>query len=650
MSNSYEIHNKYIKSIEFNVLILEIPKEEVEEKLAYLAREKGRISRYLYEDFIIATCVANLNELTYTLGEQKLEQDQVSEIRDIVVNSVIEHNKNLNPSNLILNKNYVIKIKNPKIKLGEDEKPLNKNNQWDAPLFVEPDDEVCEECMKDNKRKLNDVDIKDIKELDYEVVKKWWTRLGQYISIKRFNEADIHSIFKSKFFHNRSSFNTFIVSICILDFEDLISQLDTMGIPKRVAPPLLMHELYELCRQCNMFLTYDNSKEFSDKDYEDEDDEDCSCETKRSASTGTSMNKYSKGNKNKPKKKFRDVPEEDLLNLGDKMKMFIIGQDNAVDSLSNAVQRASVGLKDPNRPIGSFLFAGKTGCGKTLSSKVLADELIKSRKNLITIDCSEYSSDHEYAKLIGSPNGYIGHESGGRLTNAVMKNPFSVVVFDEIEKASKRVYDLLLQILEEGRLTDGKGKTVSFKDCIIILTSNIGVSEINSVKKRIGFGDVAVLTDERKNKALDDALKKKFKPEFLNRIDEVVHFNSLDKKDYLRIIDIELYKLNDNLKNSGTKYSKFVNVNFGKKTTDYIYKHGIDEDFGARPLKRCIETDVSTPLAKALLLRKVEGPVNVRVDVKKDKIEFSIRNKKTKSTKCKKTKTESKCNCGGADD
>lgn len=632
MANSYEVYNKYIEEIDFSILILEIPKDEIEEKLAYLAREKGRISRFLYEDFIIATCIANLNELTYVLDEQQLEQDGLNSIREMVINNVVKNNKYLDPSNLILNRNHVIKIKEEDYELGEGEKLLNENKQWDAPLFEEP---PMDKESPDEGRNLNEGDIKSIKDLEFKVVKKWWARLSQYVPIKQFDDEDIYSIFKAKFFHNRSSFNTFIVSICVIDFEELMVQLESMGIPMRVAPPLLMHELYELCRHCNPFLVYDNAKDLFDNENtdDDEDEDDNSGAEKCSCSSG-SMSKY-KGKKGaKTKKRFRDISEEDLLQLADKMKVFIVGQDKAVDSITNAVQRASVGLKEPQKPIGSFLFGGKTGIGKSKMTKVLADELIKSKKNLITIDCSEYSSDHEYAKLIGSPNGYIGHEAGGRLTNAVMKNPFSVVVFDEIEKASKRVYDLLLQILEEGRLTDGKGKTVSFKDCIIIMTSNLGVKEIGDVKKRIGFGDVAVLTDEKKDKAIGEALKKKFKPEFLNRIDEIVYFNSLNKKDYMRIIDIELYRLNENLRNSGTKYSKLVDINFGKRVTNYIYKHGINEDFGARPLKRCIENDIATPLAKSLLTTGVSNPLVIGVDIKKDKVIFKIKDKETTKEEC----------------
>jgi len=329
----------------------------------------------------------------------------------------------------------------------------------------------------------------------------------------------------------------------------------------------------------------------------------------------------------KNKKKFKDVPKEDLLRLGENMKVHLIGQNEAVDNLVDSIQRASIGLKDPNKPIGSFLFAGRTGVGKTLATKILADELIKGKDNLVTVDCSEYSADHEYSKLIGAPAGYIGHEQGGHLTNAVSKNPFCVVVFDEVEKASSKVHELMLQILEEGRLTDGRGQTVSFKDVVIIMTSNVGAKEIEGIAKTIGFGEVNKITDEKKDIALNEALKKKFKPEFLNRIDAIINFRTLVKEDYMRIIDIELYKLNDNLKRNETEYKELV-LKFDKSVKDYIYKNGIDENYGARPLKRCIEKDISTPLARKILAENVvpSSVISIKA-MKNDKIKFDVKSK-----------------------
>ena len=194
-----------------------------------------------------------------------------------------------------------------------------------------------------------------------------------------------------------------------------------------------------------------------------------------------------------------------------------------------------------------------------------------------------------------------------------------MVVFDEIEKASSKVHELLLQVLEEGRLTDGKGTKVTFKNAIIIMTSNVGVREIESIKKTIGFGDVAKVTDEKKDKALTEALKKKFKPEFLNRIDATINFKTLKKADYMRIIDIELYKLNDNLKINNTEY-KNIELKFDSKVRKFIYKHGIDKNFGARPLKRYIEKNIGTPLASKLLKEEMDIDSIINMSIKRNKI------------------------------
>jgi ATP-dependent Clp protease ATP-binding subunit ClpC len=291
-----------------------------------------------------------------------------------------------------------------------------------------------------------------------------------------------------------------------------------------------------------------------------------------------------------------------------------------------------VGLKDPIRPIGSFLFAGSTGCGKSLTGKILADELVKDRDNLITIDCSEYSADHEYSKLIGSPNGYQGYENGGLLTNAIIENPFSVVVFDEIEKASSKIYQLLLQVLDEGRLTDNKGTKVSFKDTVIIMTSNLGVENVANISKTIGFGDVALVTEGKKEKAIEKALKQKFKPEFLNRLDEIIYFNDLTKEDYLRIIDIELFKLNTNLQSNKTKY-KDMEIIFDAKVCQFIYEKGITKEYGARPLKRAIERYISTPLALKLLKGVTDYSTIVNVSTSKGEIVFKFSKKPSKSPK-----------------
>lgn len=628
--DSYGIHPVNLKEADnFEVLVLLLPKNEINDKLTYLTREKGKISRSFYEDFVISNCVANINQLLSYISQNLGASTDLLKIREELMESILKFNPQLEPENLIINKNYVVKVKKLK-NLKSGEKPIVENANWDVSYYENGDDvnnslsDMAKDKVKDTNKLKNKVKekIKDIDELEYDVKQVWWKRIGQYIEIKKFNEEDTIHILKKRYFHSPTSFNTFIVSVCIIGFEELFMLLDNMGIPSRVAPPILMNELYELCRSLNKFLTYNNAQEVSDDPNSLADDEG---EQKRphKATTSGLMHKYGK---NEPKKKFKDVPKEDLLKLADNMKVFLIGQDPAIDTLVDTIQRAKIGLKDPVKPIGSFLFAGRTGVGKTLATKVLADELIKNRDNLITIDCSEYSADHEYAKLIGSPAGYIGHEQGGNLTNAINKNPFSVIVFDEVEKASSKVHELMLQILEEGRLTDGKGQPASFKNAIIVMTSNVGASEIDSISKTIGFGDANKITDVKKDAALTEALKRKFKPEFLNRIDSIVNFKTLLKKDYMRIIDIELYKLETNLKHNDTDY-KDLGLEFDKSVKNFIYKNGIDEKYGARPLKRCIEREIATPLSKKILKEDIVGDSVISISIKRGKVMFEVSEK-----------------------
>ncbi len=618
----YAVFKEYLEEADFHILIIEIPEDEIEDRLAYLARDKGQISKSFFEDFVIATVVANINQLLYHLNQQQQSDTpyDLIKIREEVMSAIVKVNPALDPNKLILNKNSVIKLK--KNKLKKDERLLTDNKYWDISYYenLEKFDNPDEKSEnKPLKIKKTDGKLKNIDDLKFDVVQRWWKRIGKYVEIRQFKPEDAESILRERYFHNRTSFGTFIVSKCIIDFEDLFSMLDNMGISTRVTPHILINELYQLCRSVNEFLTFENAQELVDDKDVNEETPNTGRPNRKMSTTGT-MSQYIK---QKPKKKFRDVPKEDLLKLATNMKVFLVGQDDAVDNMTNAIQRASVGLKDPIRPIGSFLFAGQTGVGKTLATKVLADELIKDRDNLVTIDCSEYSSDHEYAKLIGAPSGYIGHEAGGVLTNAIMKNPFSVVVFDEVEKASHKVHELLLQILEEGRLTDGKGNTVPFNETVVIMTSNIGVKEVDAIGKTIGFGDVNIITDDKRGLAIDKAIKRKFKPEFINRIDSIVYFKSLTKEDYMRIIDIELFKLNDNLRSNDTEF-KILELKFDKKIKNLIYEQGIDEQYGARPLKREIEKLISTPLARKLLADDVDNDSMVEISEKKGKAIFNI--------------------------
>ncbi|MCK9320923.1 MAG: ATP-dependent Clp protease ATP-binding subunit [Bacteroidales bacterium] len=309
-----------------------------------------------------------------------------------------------------------------------------------------------------------------------------------------------------------------------------------------------------------------------------------------------------------------------LLKMEDNLKGIIVGQDDAVAKVSKAIRRARVGINDPNRPIGSFIFVGPTGVGKTLLAKELAKYLFDSEKNLIRLDMSEYMEKHSVSRIIGSPPGYVGHEEAGQLTEKVRQHPYSIVLFDEIEKAHHDVFNILLQILDDGRLTDSLGREIDFKNTIIIMTSNVGSRKIKDFGIGVGFS-----TSARENKAaeieksiIENDINKTFAPEFLNRIDDIVFFRSLFKDDIVKIIEIELNKLSKRL--SSLDY----NIEFTQDLKEFIVEKGIDQQFGARPLKREIQRRVEDPLSEAILENQAKEKKNIKVTVKKDKTKIEI--------------------------
>lgn len=286
-----------------------------------------------------------------------------------------------------------------------------------------------------------------------------------------------------------------------------------------------------------------------------------------------------------------------LAQMGNLMKGKVIGQDEAVNKVVKAIQRNRAGLKDPSRPIGTFIFLGTTGVGKTQLGKVLAQELFDSPDALIRIDMSEYMEKFAISRLIGAPPGYVGYEEGGQLTEAVRRKPYSVILLDEIEKAHPDVYNILLQVLDDGHITDSLGRKVDFRNTIIILTSNIGTRQLKDFGDGVGFGTIAKRdsADERAKSTIENALKKTFAPEFLNRIDDIIIFNSLEKEDILKIIDIELDKLYKRLNDLGYE------LELSEEAKKFIAEKGFDKDFGARPLKRAIQKYIEDPMAEEII-------------------------------------------------
>ncbi|MDR3049670.1 MAG: ATP-dependent chaperone ClpB [Elusimicrobiota bacterium] len=297
-----------------------------------------------------------------------------------------------------------------------------------------------------------------------------------------------------------------------------------------------------------------------------------------------------------------------LLQLEDKLHKRVVGQDEAVSAIANAVRRSRSGLSDPNKPIGTFLFLGPTGVGKTELAKALAEILFNDEKNIVRIDMSEYMEKHSVSRLIGAPPGYVGFEEGGQLTESVRRRPYSVVLFDEIEKASKEIFNIMLQIFDDGRLTDGHGRTVDFKNSVIIMTSNIGSQFIQGYENY----------DDMKVQVINE-LRGHFSPEFLNRIDETIIFKKLDKSQINKIIDIQLKSFEDNLA------ARKIFVELTEKAKDFIANKGYDEAFGASPLKRAIQTEILNPLSSEILAGKLKENDRVTIDKKSNKDELEFR-------------------------
>ena len=317
---------------------------------------------------------------------------------------------------------------------------------------------------------------------------------------------------------------------------------------------------------------------------------------------------------------MQEEESQRLLHLEEVLHKRVIGQDEAVKALAKAVRRGRVGLKDPNRPIGSFLFLGPTGVGKTELSKALAEALFGDENAMVRIDMSEYMEKHSVSRMVGSPPGYVGYEEGGQLSEKVRRNPYSVVLFDEIEKASPEVFNILLQVLDDGHITDGQGRKVDFKNTVIIMTSNAGARSI-AAPKRLGFTSVETPEQsyEMMKKGVMDEIKNIFKPEFLNRIDDIIVFHPLEKEEITRIVrlltDVMAKRVKENMN---------ITVSFTKKAIEKIAEEGYDKAYGARPLRRAIQSKIEDAFAEEYLLGNIKAGDKVSVGLKTNGFSFRV--------------------------
>ncbi len=327
-----------------------------------------------------------------------------------------------------------------------------------------------------------------------------------------------------------------------------------------------------------------------------------------------------------PVNRVAEAESNRLSELPIKIKGKVIGQDEAVSKVIKAIQRNRIGLKDPNKPIGSFIFLGQTGVGKTQLAKILASELFDSSDSLIRIDMSEYMEKFSISRLIGAPPGYVGYEEGGQLTEKVRRKPYAVVLLDEIEKAHPEVFNMLLQILDEGFVTDSLGRKIDFRNTVIIMTSNIGARQLKDFGGGVGFGTASKVAqaDAHAKGIIESALKKSFAPEFINRIDDVIVFNALEREDIHSIIDIELQKLLKRIRDLG------YTLKLSKKAKDFIADKGFDKSYGARPLKRAIQKYIEDALAEEIVNSKLSEGDLIKMDLNEKTQELTTKIEKSK--------------------
>ncbi len=646
MADRYITHNVLLETADFNILVIEFPEEDVNDKLAILASEKGLIYKHLYEDFVLSSCMANSGPFFFHIRKRPELLIRFAEIRKEALNLVFRLSPGFDPDNIFINGNNVLKTK-ASLKPTESRRPLIDNDLWDqdpplsnfgpgviisAPVLdrSRDDDEHIDDHDEDGPEDTNfsgpelpsDNPFADNTggggdgDIPYDLVGHKWDTPGIHINVRQYEESKdaLVQLLGGTPFESVRGYHLLIVELCIEDFSDVFHLLDKMGVSKKNKPEEMVKELYEISLLYNPFLKLEdiNLKQVK-QEYRRRHRATHRMNNRRLAAAGNQSSAVRKRGI-----KFSDLTNEKLLAITEDMKKRIVGQDEAIAHIADAVQRASVGLKRDTEPIGVLLFTGKTGVGKTETAKVLADTL---GAHLVRIDCQEYQQPHEVAKLTGSPPGYVGYDDGGHLTKEVAKYPFSVVLFDEVEKGHNNFHERILQIIDDGILTESKGgRKVSFSETLILMTSNIGVKEVEELSKTLGFGDVADRSSSKDAKARAEALKKKFKPEFLNRVDDVVHFRDLEKDDFLRVLNIILDETAEQIKKSREIVLK---VNPGAK--NFLLDNGIDKKFGARPLRRAVKKHLSTPLARSILKEEILGKntkITVSLNPSKDALAF----------------------------
>lgn len=423
-----------------------------------------------------------------------------------------------------------------------------------------------------------------------QVVLKYCEVIDEFIKIRVFADDEQDAVLETSQVTNRRAYQRSVVEACVVDYKDAVLPL-FKKFNRIYKPEALEDVLYQICIEVNPHLEiHQVSLPLSG-------------ESTAALDEGAQLRRDLAG-------RVYGL-ERDLLS-------HIIGQNDAVRILAKAIKKAAVGLKDPKKPIGVYLMVGSTGSGKTELAKQIAESAFGKSGLLVRVDCSEFALPHEYAKLIGAPPGYIGHNEGGFLTEAVKSRKTCVVLFDEIEKAHHKVHNLLLQLMDEGTLTDGKGNVVQFNQTMILLTSNLGVKEIEGVRNRCGFDRARRehLSDAEQREAIQAAMKSTFSPEFLNRLDDVVIFNTLTVKDCQRIAHLQLNDVAGYLRSTG------VTLRCSQRIESQIARMGYSEEYGARELRRVIKSQIENPLAELLLEGRFGSGDCITVNIRRGKFVF----------------------------